>query len=380
MNVLYVSKALVVAAYRDKIRELERHVAVRSIMPERWGREEPEPSPDGVVEPRRVAARLTGHNHLHHYVRPGRWLTDPRPDLVHVDEEPYSLVTLQLARLCRRHRIPFLFFAWQNVERRMPPPFGTVRQAVFRSADGGIGGTRRAAELLRGAGFDRPIAVIPQFGVDPGRFRPDPAARRATRARFRLPDDAFVVGYGGRLVPEKGVSILLEAFADMAVGERHDGRSHLLYLGDGPERDRLRTAAGHAGVADHVHLPGGIPSLDMPAHLAALDALVLPTVGTRSWAEQFGRILVEAMASGVPVVGTRNGEIADVVGDAGLLIPPGEPHAIGAALAELRDDGDLRSRLAEAGLQRARVRFTHACVARATVTFYRELVATRGDS
>ena len=378
MNVLYVSKALVVAAYRDKIRELERHVAVRSIMPERWGREEPEPSPGGVVEPRRVAARLTGHNHLHHYVRPGRWLTDPRPDLVHVDEEPYSLVTLQLARLCRHHRIPFLFFAWQNVERRMPPPFGTVRQSVFRSADGGFAGTRRAAELLRGAGFDRPIAVVPQFGVDPARFRPDPAARRATRTRFRLPDDAFVVGYGGRLVPEKGVSILLEAFAELAAGERHDGRrSHLLYLGDGPERDRLRTAAGRAGVADHVHLPGAVPSLDMPAHLAALDALVLPTVGTRSWAEQFGRILVEAMASGVPVAGSRNGEIPDVVGPAGELVAPRDASALARALVHLRDDPGLRSRRATEGRQRVLEVFAQHCIAERTAGFYRELLEAR---
>ena len=377
MRVAYVSKALVVAAYRDKIRELGQLAAVTAVIPHRWGKTTPEPSPPGMPEPRRVPARLTGHNHLHHYARPDRWLAQIGPDLVHVDEEPYSLVTLQLSRLCRRRRVPFVFFAWQNIARRLPPPFGLVRAAVLRAAAGGIAGTPRAAEVLSEAGFAGPMAVIPQFGVDTEVFRPDPSARRSTRERLGIEPGTFVVGYAGRLVPEKGVDVLVRAFARLAPDGGDAGAARLLVVGDGPDRPRLETVARESGAGDRVLFRGATPSLEMPAVLNAMDVLVLPSVGTRTWSEQFGRVLVEAMACGVPVIGTATGEIPWVVGDAGRLVPPGGVEPLRAALDGLRRDPVGRRRTGEAGLRRARDRFTQATIARGTAAFYRELLERR---
>ena len=375
MRVLYVSKALVAAAYRDKIRELGRRVDVRAVVPDRWGPEPVEPSPEGVPEPRRVPVRLPGHNHLHVYRRAAHWLDEHAPDLVHVDEEPYSLVTLQLGRLCRRRGIPWLFFTWQNLDKRLPPPFGAVRASAFRGARGAVAGTAAAAAALRNAGYRGPVAVIPQFGVCPRRFAPDPEARRRVRERLGVPADAFVAGYGGRLLPEKGVGDLLEAFARLPAERGEEGpESRLLVFGDGPERSRLEAAAARRGLGSRVHFAGAVPSLDVPAHLAALDVLVLPTLGTPSWTEQFGRILVEAMACGVPVVGTRCGEIPEVVGDAGDLVPSGDPEALAAALGRLRAEPGLRARRARDGRARVLERFTQERVAERTAGFYGELV------
>jgi AraC-like DNA-binding protein len=213
MKLLYVSKALVVAAYRDKIRELARSVSVTAVIPDRWGRTPIEPSPPDVPEPRRVRVRLAGHNHLHCYPGARQWLDRVGPDLVHIDEEPYSLVTLQLALHCSRRGTPFVFFAWQNLTRRLPPPFARIRSIVFRHAAGGIAGTDSAAAVLREAGYRGRLSVVPQFGVDPERYRPDRAVRETARRELAVSESAFVIGYGGRLVREKGVHLLLDAFA-----------------------------------------------------------------------------------------------------------------------------------------------------------------------
>ncbi|MBX6364984.1 MAG: glycosyltransferase [Gemmatimonadetes bacterium] len=367
MRVLYVSKALVVAAYREKLRALAREVDITAVVPRRWGTEPVEEGDAGVAI-LRCDAWLHGRNHLHVYPGIAGVLDCLRPDLVHIDEEPYSAVTLQLARACRRRGIPCLFFAWQNLARRLPPPFGALRAWVFENVTGGIAGTPRAAEVLRRAGFARPLAVIPQLGVDPVRFAPDAAARAAARRRLGVPDDAFVLGFGGRLVPEKGVDVLIDALARLPAVRL------LLVLGAGPERPRLEARARAAGLAERVHFAGRIDSRRMPDWLAALDALALPSRTTRRWSEQFGRILVEAMACGVPVVASDAGEIRHVVGDAGVLVPEGDAAALAAAVAPLAADPGRREAFGRRGRERVLQRFTHERIAADTAAFYRALL------
>ncbi len=113
----------------------------------------------------------------------------------------------------------------------------------------------------------------------------------------------------------------------------------------------------------------------MPAIVAAWDALALPSRTRPNWKEQFGRILVEAMASGVPCVGSTSGEIPHVLGDAGLVVPEGEATALRAALARLQDDAALRQELAARGRAQAESRFTHARIAEQTYLVYRRLLA-----
>ncbi|MET0400370.1 MAG: glycosyltransferase [Longimicrobiaceae bacterium] len=372
MKVLYLSKALVVAEYRTKLAELARGAEVVAVVPDRWGTERVEAADaeGGALEFRR--SLLHGHNHFHVYPGLGEVLDRVRPDLVHIDEEPYSLVTLQAARLCRRRGIPSLFFAWQNLPKRLPPPFGILRRSVFRSVAGGIAGTPAAARVLEDGGYRRPLAVVPQFGVDADRFRPDPAARRLARERMGIVPDDFLVGFGGRLVPEKGVRLLVRAVAALP-GAR------LVVAGDGPERAGLAALARELGAGERVSFRGRVASTEMPAWLGALDVLALPSLATRGWAEQFGRILVEAMACGVPVVASRSGEIPHVVGDAGVLVPEGDAAALRDALERLAADAGARARLARRGRERVLRRFTQARVAADTLRFYGELLAGRAS-
>ncbi|MBV9775149.1 MAG: glycosyltransferase [Gemmatimonadetes bacterium] len=372
MRVLYLSKALVVAEYRTKLAALARGAEVVAVVPERWGARPAEAADatGGTVEFRR--SLLHGHNHFHLYPGLAEVLDRVRPDLVHIDEEPYSAVTLQASRLCRRRGIPSLFFAWQNLHKRLPPPFGTLRRSVFGSVAGGIAGTPAAARVVQDGGFRGPLAVVPQFGVDAERFRPEPEARRHGRERLGVADDEILVGFGGRLVPEKGVRLLVRAVA-ATPGVR------LVVAGDGPEREWLALLARELGVEERVRFQGQVPSTAMPSWLAALDLLALPSLTRKNWAEQFGRILVEAMACGVPVVASRSGEIPHVVCDAGVLLPEGDVHALRSALERLSRDADLRRRLACAGRARVAERFTQERIAADTLDFYGEILAGRAS-
>lgn len=370
MRVLYVSKALTVAAYRDKVKSLAELVDVTAVMPDRWGVDGVEPTVNGA--PRVVAwpVRAHGKNHFHTYRGARRMVTQARSDLVHIDEEPYSAATFQLARHCVRTHTPFIFFAWQNLHKRIPPPFGAMRSYVFRRAAGAIAGTEAAADVLRAHGWSGPTAVIPQLGVDTTRFRPDPAARMGLHRRLGASDDEVFVGFGGRLVPEKGVVLLVRAIAGVP-GTR------LIVLGDGPERERLESLAESLGIAERVAFAGHVPSLEVPRWLSALDILVLPTVGRRGWVEQFGRILIEAMACGVPVIGSKSGEIPRVIGEAGLLVPEGDERALTEAIRALAAAADLRTGLGARGRARVIDRFTNDRIAAESVAFYKSVLKGR---
>jgi glycosyltransferase involved in cell wall biosynthesis len=371
MKVLYLSKALVVAEYRTKLGALARGAEIVAVVPERWGARAAEELGDGDSGIRFTPAIFHGHNHFHLYRGLGELVDEERPDLVHVDEEPYSAVTLQAVRHCRRRGIPSLFFAWQNLGKRLPPPFGAVRRGVFGAVAGGIAGTPAAARVLRESGYAGPIAVVPQFGVDAERFRPDAAARVHARTTMGIADDRFLVGFGGRLVREKGVHLLVRAVVDTPGVE-------LVIAGEGPEEDRLRGLAWSLAAEERIHFAGRIASTAMPAWLNGLDALALPSLGARGWAEQFGRILVEAMACGVPVIASRSGEIPHVVGEAGVLVPEGDTEALRRAVAGLAADEMARRRLSCAGRERVLEHFTQDRIAADTLLFYRELLAGRG--
>ena len=143
---------------------------------------------------------------------------------------------------------------------------------------------------------------------------------------------------------------------------------------EGPERDRLERQVRRLGLADQVSLEGVIPSLRTPGFYRELDALVLPSRSRSNWVEQFGRVLIEAMACGVPVVGSDCGEIPNVVGDAGLIFPENDADSLRECLVRLMREADLWADLARRGRERVLAHFTQTQIAAQTVAVYRELV------
>jgi glycosyltransferase involved in cell wall biosynthesis len=369
LRVLMISKACVVGAYQRKLEAIAAHpgVDLTVVVPPFWKDARGVlPLERAYTEGYRLVVeplRFNGSFHLHHYPGLARRFDEARPDLVHVDEEPYNLATFQAVRLARRAGARSVFFSWQNIERRYPPPFAWIERWVLRHADAGIAGTREAADVWRRKGYGGPLTVIPQFGVDPDLFAP---------ARERPPGDPFVFGYAGRLVPEKGLDLLIRALA------RVPGRWVLRLLGEGPQRAELQELAGVYNVGGGVRFELPIPSTDMPAFYHGLDAFVLPSLTRPNWKEQFGRVLIEAMACGVPVIGSDSGAIPEVIGGAGLIFPEGDEETLRGHLARLMASEETRRALSGAGRTRVLAHFTQTQIAARTVAVYRQVAGESG--
>ncbi len=177
-----------------------------------------------------------------------------------------------------------------------------------------------------------------------------------------------MIGFAGRLVEQKGLRVLCDAF------ETLPGDCHLLLAGSGPLEAEIRERAASRGWAGRLTI-AAVSSTSMPEVYSQMDCLALPSLTTPAWKEQFGRAAVEAMACEVPVVGSDSGEIRQVVGDAGIVVPEGDPVALSAALNRLHDQPDLRRDLAALGRRRAVSTFTQAEVAAQTFEAYRAIMS-----
>jgi len=366
LRVLMVSKACIVGAYQKKLEELARFpdVELTVVVPPCWRDErgvmrlEREHTQGYELAVERMA--LNGHFHLHFYPGLGKHFRRTRPHIVHIDEEPYNVATWQAMRLAKTHGAKALFFTWQNLHRRYPPPFNLIESYNLRHANYAIAGNSEAVKVLRAKGYRGPVRVIPQFGVDPEKFK-------VQSSKFKVANSQFAIGYVGRLVEEKGVDVLLRAVAGLG------GDWQLRILGSGPQRAGLENLATELGIAERVGFEEPIPSTQMPGYYHQLDALVLPSLTRPNWKEQFGRVLIEAMACGVPVVGSDSGEIPNVIGEAGLVFAEGDERALRARLSQLMADPALREELARRGRERVLAHYTQAQVAAKTYQVYCEL-------
>jgi glycosyltransferase involved in cell wall biosynthesis len=391
MRVLMISKALVVGAYQRKAEELARLPGVSLVVavPPYWreGRHrlELERAYTAGYELVVLPMMLNGHYHVHFYRRLAALMDVVAPDVIHIDEEQYNLATVLALRAAMRRGIPALFFTWQNIAQRYPPPFSLLERYTFAHAAHAIAGNAAAGDIIRAKGYRGPLAVIPQFGVDPDLFAPCttglPAPPRGRSPRVAVGHEAapqheeisrnttFVIGFVGRLLARKGLFVLLEALAGL------DGAWELHVVGTGEARAQAEALAERLGIAQRVVFIGQQPSTAMPAIMRQFDVLVGPSLTTPRWKEQFGRMLVEAMACGVPVIGSDSGEIPNVIGDAGIVVPEGDSVTLRAAIARLRDDTAECRDLAERGRARVMALFTQEAVARRTYAVYQEMLA-----
>lgn len=358
MKVLVLSKALLSASYRRKLTELARlGLDVVAVVPDGWRdgptRQMLETGRDDSYRLHVTRLRFDGHFHYHYYPELPHILRGEQPDLVHLDEEPYNLATFLGARACRRSGLPFVFFTWQNLDRRYPFPVRAIERRVYSAAAHALAGSEEAGLVLRRKGFERGITVVPQFGVDPEEYHPGPGRK-----------SAFTVGFLNRLIPAKGPFVALDALARLPADVR------LAVVGDGPLRHALQQQASSHGLNGRVAFSERVPSAAMPELIRGLDVVILPSLTTPRWKEQFGRVLIEAMACGVPVIGSNSGEIPAVIGDAGLIVPEGDAGALAGAIDALRMDAALRKELSERGRRRVLQHFTHAHVAEETMRAY----------
>lgn len=236
----------------------------------------------------------------------------------------------------------------------------SVERWQVRSADEVIVCSRAMqAEVGDGLDTDQDRIVVVPNGVDVDAWRAP--RRRAAEMRTGLGAGPLVM-LAARLVHEKGGQDLIAAMP--AVRRRHPG-ARLIIAGSGPHEDELRADARRRRVP--VTWVGFVPDDELAVLLAAADVAVVPSLY-----EPFGLIALEAQAAGTAVVASDVGGLADLVVDGctGLLVPPGQPRALAAALDQLLADPALRASLARRARRRVRREFTWAAVAESTAAVY----------
>ncbi|HVC66403.1 MAG TPA: glycosyltransferase family 4 protein [Acidimicrobiales bacterium] len=339
LRVLRISHSGVVTSWRERERDLRRRgVDLTLVTAVRWD-EGGAPVPFEAAGDDFVVPVRTFGTHPNLFVfdpRPlWRLLGDDRWDLVDLHEEPFGLAVAEflVLRWIRRRRTPFLVCSAQNLDKRYPPPFRWIERRSLAGAAGAYTCNTEAGEILRRKGLHGELELLP-LGVDVARFRP--VERRSPAGRLR-------VGFVGRLFPVKGAHVLLAAAA-------RDQRLNVDIYGAGPEAAALAAQAAELGVTERVTFHGHVEETELPSVYPTFDVLAVPSIPVPGSLEQFGRAVVEGQAAGVPSVASASGALPDVVGGAGLLVPPGDPEALCDALVRLLEEPGLWTRLRDEGL------------------------------
>lgn len=293
-------------------------------------------------------------------------LLEKRFNFVLVDSEPWALMKWHAWLLTRLYQPGAIFgeFSWENVER--PGLKGLLLSGIYRTSvrvdDFTISGNQACQSIFLkyGARPERNL-VAAQLGVEVSLFHPTTVARKnAIRAEMNLPRDAFMVGFCGRLVPEKGVNELYQAVAQV---RRNNPNVHLALLGDGPLVESLRERSDY-----WLHIFPSRTHFEIPPFMQLLDLFVLPSKPLRQksylWEEQFGHVLIEAMACGVPAIGSNSGAIPEVLSDAKAVFAHSDVDALGERLLFYLSSASEREDLAQRQVQRVQQFYSHEAVAR----------------
>lgn len=221
-------------------------------------------------------------------------------------------------------------------------------RVAFRTAQAWTACSRELADRAIGLGAEPDRVDVIPYGVDTDRFRPGrDRCGDGIRDFIAMNPDAPVVLAAGRLVRKKGFGCLVDAVARLAAAGT---RCHLVIAGSGAQDDALTQRARERGIASRVHLIGDVSRDRIPSLYRAAEILAVPSVRAGGNVDGLPNVLLEGLASGLPVAASRIAGIPDVVrhGVNGLLADPGDEVDLADVLGRLITDGDLRRRLGDA--------------------------------
>lgn len=364
MRIVVLSHAYVDPAARGKLRALAGlGCTVAALVPERW--EEPgigwthaqwEEDAGVQIVPIPVRGDTEEPGGLAWRGRAiRRALKEMRPEIVHVEEDPWTRAAARAAAEARRLRVPATGFSRETIPEPLPMRLAFRRRRVLRRLRGVVSLNPVADGLLAAAYPALSRIVGLQIGVNP------PVAAAAGSG------GRFVMGFVGRLIPEKGLDLLLRASVRLV------GPWSLLVSGTGPAQIELEGLAERLGIAARVSWLGAQPREDRDRIWTGLDCFVAPSRSTRHWVETSSQGVITAMAHGIPVVAAKSGALPGIVGDAGVVVPEDDVSALAETLQRLLDAPAERQATGAAGRRRAMAEYSDAALARRLLEFWRSL-------
>ncbi|CEJ43203.1 hormogonium polysaccharide biosynthesis glycosyltransferase HpsO [Umezakia ovalisporum] len=304
-------------------------------------------------------------------------LREFRPQIIQVEQGSKALAYTQMIVLNQLLKLKAknIFFTWWNLPYELKFPVTFLEKYNLNHSDGIITGNQDGAKVIRQRGYQGPIQVMPQLGINQSLFTPQTQPELASQLGITSED--FVVGFVGRFVPEKGLLTLLQAL--LAIPNKP---WKLLLLGRGYLQAELIKISTENNLKDRVIITESVPHNQVANYINLMNTLILPsettykfkTLTTVGWKEQFGHVLIEAMACKVPVIGSDSGEIPHVIGDAGLVFPEGNIAALANCLVQLIEKPDMAKSIGQKGHQKAMHKYTNQALAQQQFAFYQELV------
>lgn len=393
MKILTVSHTYIVDLNCEKLRSLARidpTIEVTVVVPKRWN--------PGGVQSKAIESKLKEEDRfsivpisnfsqnnqglLSFGVEIVSLLRRVKPDIIQVEQGAKSLGYAELITLNHLLNLKAknVFFTWWNLPYKVKFPVSLLEGYNLRHTDGLVAGNQDGADILREHGYDGPVCVMPQLGVDEVLFQPEKQPALAEQLGIRA--EEFVIGFAGRFVEEKGLVTLFNALQKLSGTNKIERPWKLLLLGRGPLEKRLKEESKTMGFSDRIIWLNSVPHADVPKYINMMDTLVLPsettyatqTLSATGWKEQFGHVIIEAMACQVPVIGSDSGEIPHVIKDSGLIFPEGDAASLAEKIATLINSPEQRRELARRGRDRVLKKYTNTALASQLLSFYETLL------
>ncbi|MBE9191341.1 glycosyltransferase [Gloeocapsopsis crepidinum LEGE 06123] len=371
LRVLFVSHTYVVGVNQGKLAAIAAtdRVKVGLLVPSNWKALEwnrliPVENPYSSIQLYEASVLFSGRGGAHIYTPWLLWrvLNDFQPDIVQVEEEVFSLLAFEFAIWSRLTGKPLVVFGWENLERSLSALRQWTCRFVLNTARALIPGNEDGARLMRQWGYNGAIAVMPQMGVDTKFFSPQ---------LLDCNHDEFNIGFLGRLVPEKGIDILFAAARQL---QEQGLKFKITLCGSGIAEASLKDNAETQQIADAIAWRGAIRHEQAPAEISKFDVLVLPSRSTSDWKEQFGHVLIEAMAMGVPVIGSSCGEIPNAIGRSDLVFQEGDAFGLAAILKRMICDSAWRQEVKQYGISRVQQLYSHEQIAQRLLNLWQTAI------
>ncbi|EMI19805.1 glycosyl transferase group 1 [Rhodopirellula maiorica SM1] len=280
---------------------------------------------------------------LHGYwIIASKLLRKIEPDVIYSHNEPYAVSTIQWCRAAAKTgNIPFGYFSCQNLVKRYPLPFRTAEAWVYRQSSFAFPITTAVDQVHRTKGYQNASTILP-LGFDAAQY----FTTQDVRSRHAEADGVTTFAFVGRVVEEKGLVTLAAA-----LGKIRELPWRLIMIGSGPYEPEVKAALSKHGVADRVQWRGFVPHAEVATFYESVDCLLLPSESRPNWTEQFGRVLVESLACGTPLIGSDSGEIPNIIRTTGggLVFREADADDLAVQLRRMIQDPDRRAEMAATG-------------------------------
>lgn len=303
-----------------------------------------------------------------------RHLIGKKYDIIHVLGEAGYMSTFQVAlyKLFSRNNLKMCIRGAQNVFKKYPRPFRFFEKVSYRAVDSIICNGADHEEVIRKKGYTGRVDII-YLGVDTHFFIPKDSSLLRETLGLRY----FTFGFVGKLTEQKGIDDLIDAFSHMPED------TDLLLIGSGPLYKELIRMKEQSFASNRIIFVKHVPHNQVVKYINCMDVLVLPSkfiphsvinkMIRIPWKEQFGRVLVEAMACKVAVIGSDSGEIPFVIGDAGLIFKSGDRNDLFEKMMRVYNDRQLLKSLAEEGFKKAQAKYSWDVIGKQVINLWKEL-------